>query len=48
MDKDGSGSVNFDEFKESVNTYIKKVFDIYDTDKDGFLAKDISIKKKNR
>merc|ERR1719167_286397 len=45
MDKDGSGSVNFDEFKESVNTYIKKVFDILDTDKDGFLAEDVSIKK---
>merc|ERR1719334_1373897 len=45
MDKDGSGSVNFDEFKESVNIYIKKVFDILDTDKDGFLAEDVSIKK---
>ena len=44
-DKNGDSSVDFDEFYSGIISSLKNVFAILDTDKDGFLADSLSIKK---
>ena len=36
--------MDFKEFKTGVDKYAKKVFDVLDTDEDGSLDKDVSVK----
>merc|ERR1711915_1102551 len=46
-DKDGDGKVTLEEFKSGVEGYGKKAFDILDSDKDGFLDDEVSVKSIN-
>merc|ERR1711915_920468 len=46
-DKNGDGKVTFVEFKSIIEDYVKKVFDILDSDKDGYLNDEVSIKNVN-
>merc|ERR1719474_1276505 len=43
-DQNADGKVDFKEFKTGVDKYAKKVFDVLDTDEDGSLDKDVSVK----
>eukprot|EP00091_Calanus_sinicus_P018270 TRINITY_DN4114_c0_g1_i11.p1 TRINITY_DN4114_c0_g1~~TRINITY_DN4114_c0_g1_i11.p1 ORF type:complete len:328 (-),score=105.51 TRINITY_DN4114_c0_g1_i11:158-1141(-) len=43
-DKDADGKVNFNEFKAAVDDYVKKLFDVLDSDSDGSLDEGVSIK----
>merc|ERR1712055_946823 len=43
-DQNTDGQVDFKEFKAGVDAYAKKLFDVLDTDQDGFLDKDVSLK----
>merc|ERR1711915_518401 len=46
-DKNGDGKVTFVEFKSIIEGYVKKVFDILDSDKDGYLNDEVSIQNLN-
>ena len=43
-DQNTDGQVDFKEFKAGVDAYAKKLFDVLDTDQDGSLDKDVSLK----
>ena len=43
-DKNNDASVNFDEFRAMVEDYVGKVFKYLDSDEDGFLNEDVSVK----
>merc|ERR1719153_1462285 len=43
-DQNADGKVDFKEFKTGVDKYAKIVFDVLDTDEDGSLDKDVSVK----
>merc|ERR1711915_1079080 len=46
-DKNGDGKVTFAEFRSGIEDYGKKVFDILDSDKDGFLDDEVSVQSIN-
>merc|ERR1712142_656753 len=46
-DKNGDGKVTFEEFKSGIEGYGRKVFNILDSDKDGFLDDEVSVKSIN-
>jgi len=46
-DKDGDGKVTLEEFNSGIEGYGKKAFDILDSDKDGFLDDEVSVKSIN-
>ena len=43
-DKNEDEAVNFDEFKAAAKDYVGKVFNFLDSDEDGYLDEDVSIK----